>query len=175
MTGDLSGGDIMGKKFTILALLCLLLTGCGTKETFETVDDLYVQPAAQPQFLHVNLPEEAAVPTLEHEGNGSVYLCDGYTMTMQVLPGGSLDTTLSQLTGFSTDRLTLMHTKQAKTDRYECVWTSAGEGMEQVGRLVILDDGNYHYAVTVMAPADTAGELTQTWQKLLNSAALSTD
>ena len=165
----------MGKKLAIFALLCLLLTGCGAKETFETVDDLYVQPAAQPQFLHLDMPEEAAVPTLENEQTGSVYLCDGYTMTVQVLPGGSLDSTLAQLTGFTSDRLTLMHTKQTQTDRYECVWTSAGEGTEQVGRLVILDDGNYHYAVTVMAPADTAGELTQTWQKLLSSAAISTD
>ena len=165
----------MRKLPAMFALLCLLLTGCGAKETFETVDDLYVQPAAQPQFLHLDMPEEAAVPTLEHEQTGSIYLCDGYTMTVQVLPGDSLDSTLSRLTGFTTDRLTLMHTKQADTDRYECVWTAAGEGDDQVGRLVILDDGNFHYAVTVMAPAETAGELTQTWQKLLNSAVLSTD
>jgi VCBS repeat-containing protein len=68
-----------------------------------------------------------------------------------------------------------MHTKQAETDRYESVWSAVGEGEDQVGRLVILDDGNYHYAVTVMAPAETAGELTKTWQKLLNSAVISTD
>ena len=165
----------MGKKLAIMAFLCLLLTGCGAQETFETVDDLYVQPAAQPKFLHLDMPEEAAVPTLEREDTGSIYLCDGYTMTVQVLPGGSLDSTLSQLTGFTSDRLTMMHTKQAEADRYECVWTAAGEGEDHVGRLVILDDGNYHYAVTVMAPAETAGELTQTWQKLLNSAVISTD
>ena len=163
------------KKLAIFGLLCLLLTGCGAKETFETVDDLYLQPAAQPQFLHLDMPEEAAVPTMEHEENGSVYLCDGYTMTVQVLPGDSLDATLNQLTGFTSDRLTLMHTKQAETDRYESVWSAVGEGEDQVGRLVILDDGNYHYAVTVMAPAETAGELTKTWQKLLNSAVISTD
>lgn len=165
----------MRKKLAIMALLCVLLTGCTAKETFETVDDLYVQPAAQPQFLHLDMPEEAAVPTLEHETTGSIYLCDGYTMTVQVLPGGSLDTTLAQLTGFPSDRLTTMHTKQADVDRYECVWTAAGEGEDQVGRLVVLDDGSYHYAVTVMAPAETAGQLTKTWQKLLNSAVLSTD
>ena len=45
----------MGKKLAIMAFLCLLLTGCGAQETFETVDDLYVQPAAQPQFLHLDI------------------------------------------------------------------------------------------------------------------------
>lgn len=165
----------MGKILVILACLCLLLAGCGAKETFETVDDLYAQPAAQPQFLHIDLPEEAATPTLEQEETGSVYLCDGYTMTVQILPGGSLDTTLTQLTGFTSDRLTVMHTRQSDTDRYECVWSAAGEGEDHVGRLVILDDGAYHYAVTVMAPEETAGSLTKTWQTLLNSAAISTD
>lgn len=165
----------MKKRLVSLFLVGVLLTGCGAAETFETVDDLYVQPAAQPQFIHLELPEEAAVPTMESEKNGSIYLCDGYTLTVQTLAGGDMDMTLSQLTGFTSGDLTLMHTKQVATDRYECVWTAAGEPDDQVCRAVILDDGSYHYAVTVMAPAQTAGQLTATWQALLDSVAVSTD
>ena len=165
----------MGKLIVIATLLCLLLAGCGAQETFETVNDLYVPVSAQPQFLHVTLPEEAAVPALEHESAGSIYLCDGYTMTVQTLPGGNLDSTLTQLTGFNSDRLTLLHISQPEADRYTCAWSAAGEGTEQVGRLVLLDDGQFHYAVTVMAPAENAAALSETWQKLLDSVAISTD
>ena len=165
----------MRKGMVCAVLTVLLLTGCGAQETFETVNDQHISAAASPQFLNVELPEEAAAPTLGQEDAGNLYLCDGYTIAVQTMPGGNLDATLSQLTGFSSERLTLMHTKQPEAERYECVWTAAGEGGDQVGRLVILDDGNYHYAVTVMAPAQTAGALTETWQELMNSVRISTD
>ena len=45
----------------------------------------------------------------------------------------------------------------------------------QVGNAVILDDGNFHYAVSVMADADQAAKLEDTWQHILDSVcALST-
>ena len=165
----------MGKRIVCLLLLGLLLTGCGARETFETVADLYEQPAAVAQNLHLDLPKEAAAPAVASEDAGNLYICDGYTLTVQTVSGGSLDATLSQVTGFTSDRLTVMHTKQADADRYECVWTCAGETGDQVGRTVVLDDGSYHYAVSVMAPAEKAGDLSQTWRDLLASISISTD
>ena len=46
---------------------------------------------------------------------------------------------------------------------------SAGEEMDQVGKAVILDDGEYHYAVTVMVPAAQAKDLTDNIHQILNS------
>ena len=165
----------MRKRLICWVLLAVLLTGCGAQESFETVADLYEQPAAAPQELSLDIPQEAASPAMESAEAGSLYLCDGYTLTVQTLTGGDLDATLNQLTGFSAEHLTLMHTKAPSADRYECVWASAGETGDQVGRTVVLDDGSYHYAVSVMAPAETAGALTKTWQTIFDSMALSTD
>ena len=71
------------------------------------------------------------------------------------------------------DQITMMEREQGDYLRYECVWSAAAEEGEQVARSVILDDGYYHYAVTVMADFASAGELAQTWQELLGSVSLS--
>ena len=50
--------------------------------------------------------------------------------------------------------------------RYDCAWTAAGETGSRIGRATILDDGNYHYTMTVMADSADAGTLQETWQEL---------
>lgn len=163
------------KKFWIVLALALLLTGCSAQETYETLSDDYLQPAmAQLQQVVLTLPEEAAVQSMENDTAGKLYLCDGYTLTVQTVDGGDLDRTVRQLTGFSKDQLTVMETERNGVKRYQCVWTAAGEGGDHVGRALVLDDGSYHYAVTVMAQSAIAGELAQTWQDIFDSVSLST-
>lgn len=162
------------KKIIIAAALLLLLTGC-SQPTFETLGDPGVQTdiSAAAQIL-LELPEEASAAVMESEDAGKIYLCDGYTVSVQTLPGGDLDRTFRQTTGFSRDALTVMHTRQGEIVRYESVWSSAGENEDHIGRIVVLDDGNYHYTVSVMAPYTAAGDLASTWQDILNSVNLHT-
>lgn len=162
------------KKIIIAAALLLFLTGCA-QPTFETLQDPGIQtdtPAAAQ--IQLTLPDEASAAVMESEDAGKMYFCDGYTVTVQTLPGGDLDRTLRQLTGFAKDALTLMQTRQDVIDRYESVWSAAGEEGDQVGRVVVLDDGNYHYAVSVMAPYTAAGDLASVWQNILESVSLHT-
>lgn len=160
----------MKKRWMALPLAALLLTGCGVQDTFETVSDVAVQSvsAAARQVL-LTLPEEAAVCVFENAQTGSLYLCDGYSISLQTLQGGDLDRTLRTVTGYGKDQLTLMQTEQQGLKRYACVWSAAGEGEDQVGRAVILDDGSYHYVLTAMAAESNAGDLTQTWQEIFDS------
>ncbi len=164
------------KKMWVILALSLLLAGCGSQQTFETVDDVQAAPVmAQMQRISLALPKEAAVPAMENDNGEKLYLCNGYTVAVQTMEAGDLDRTLRQLTGFKRDQLTLMQTEQAGIKRYDCVWSTAGEGEDQVCRAAVLDDGSYHYAVTVMAEFSAAGELTETWRTILNSVSLSTD
>lgn len=161
------------RKFWILIPLVLLLTGCRAQETFETVDDVYAEPEDIPvQQVVLELPEDAAVPAMESDSAGKLYLCDGYTVTVQTVEAGDLNRTLKETTGFSGDDLAVLETGQEELRRYECVWTAAGEAEDQVGRAMILDDGNYHYVVTVMAGASQAGDLNQTWNRIFSSFSL---
>jgi len=45
----------------------------------------------------------------------------------------------------------VIKTAQDTYERYDFVWTAAGEDGLQTGRACILDDGNYHYALSAMA------------------------
>lgn len=161
------------KKLGILLALVLLLSGCSVRDTFETVSDVYDVPVmAQQKQLELSLPKEASAAAMETPDAGKLFLCDGYTLSVQTMDAGDLDRTLRLLTGYGKDQLTVMQTKQGEITRYESVWTAAGEGGDQIGRAVILDDGSYHYTVSVMADAVDAGELTSVWQEILGSAKL---
>ncbi len=161
------------KKLWAVLILAAFLTGCSAKETFETVSDLNEVPVlAQMQQLQLALPDEAAMPSMENPDAGKLYLCDGYTLSVQTMDSGDLDRTLRQLTGYGRSQLTLMQTQPSGVDRYECVWSAAGEDGDQIGRTVVLDDGSYHYSVSVMAAADDAGELADTWQEIFDSVKL---
>lgn len=158
------------KKCWIVLLIMLLFTGCSQAKNLETVNDISVQPVSAPaRQILLELPKDAAVPALQSEEAGLFYDCGTYTLTVQTLPAGDLDKTVRTVSGFSADTLDLMQTRQGDCQRYTFVWTAAGEGQQQMGRACILDDGNFHYVVTAMAPADSAGDLASTWQALFSS------
>lgn len=162
------------KKVCVLLVFVLLLSGCSAQPVFETVSDQLEAPVmAEMRQLKVALPKEATAPTLQSEEAGALYLCNGYTLSIQTMEAGDLDATMRCLTGFGREQLTVMETAKHGIKRYDCVWSAAGEGGDQVARAVILDDGSYHYAVTVMADFASAGNLAATWKAILDTVNLS--
>ena len=159
------------KKTVFLLALVLLLSGCDS-ESYETVSDVYLEPQETAAQLTLALPEDANRVALTNAAAGTAYLCDGYCVTVSTHEAGDLDATLQTATGFTRSQLPVMELQDGENRRYECVWAAAGEGEDQVGRAVVLDDGRYHYCVTVMGQADMAGELSADWQELLNSVYL---
>ena len=158
------------KIFLCMILALVLLTGCQQPKDFETMSDSFVQPdVPQPREVFLALPEDAAKAVLEATGTGTLYLCDGYTVAVQTLAAGNLDATLREVTGYGRDRVQLWERKEGDISRFVCVWTAAGEGGDQMGKTTILDDGDYHYVLSVMANAEDAGELSETWQQLMDS------
>ena len=164
------------KKLGMMILAAvLLLAGCSAAPVYETLDGVDVNgqlPAAK--TIRFDLPEDATVQTVQG-GPGRIYFCDGYEIMVETVSAGDLDKTLRSLTGFSRDALTLMQTKVDGVDRYSCVWTSVGEGGEQIGRATILDDGGYHYCLSVTAPAQDALELQPVFSALFASFTLEAD
>lgn len=159
------------KKIFVIITLCALLAGCSAAETFETVDDVYSPQTALPMEVTLTLPEDAAQQVIAGD-TGRLYFGDGYEIAVETLAGGDLDNTLRALTGCGKDDLTLLKTEDVNAVRYSCAWTAVGESGDVVGRTVILDDGNYHYCLTVTAQADTAGELQSVFEEIFDSYAL---
>lgn len=159
------------KKWLLILCCALFLTGCNS-EVFETVDDPNdIEVMATPAQLLLELPEDAAAPVMNAEG-GKLYFCDGFDVTVDVLASGNLDGTLELLTGFHRDELEILKTKRCGVDCYEGVWSAAGEAGDLVGRVVILDDGSFHYCVTVLSPAQNVSESMAAWQEVLDSVKL---
>ena len=160
------------KLCIVMLMITLLLCGCGTEETLETIaDELVVPVMAQPREVSVSLPGEAAMPAVESD-SGRIYVCQDYEIVIQTYPSGDLDATIQELSGYSREDLTVMATAQEGIDRYDFVWASAGETGDQLGRGVILDDGDYHYTMAVTRPADTTETSQITWSQVFESFAL---
>ena len=157
------------KKYLWMLLPVLLLCGCTSQETMETVSDELVLPVmAQPRDVSVELPGETALPVVENDA-GRIYLCDAYEIVLQTMDGGDLSRTLQTLSGMERDQLTLMETMSEGVTRYEFVWTSAGEQGEQLGRGVILDDGDYHYCLSVLRNAEKTEKSQINWNQVFQS------
>lgn len=157
------------KKCFCLLLMILLLTGCGAEETFETVADEMALPVmAQPGSISVQLPGETALPVFEND-NGRVYVCNDYEIVIQTLDAGDLEKTMQTVSGHERENLTVMETFSDGVSRYEFVWAAAGETGEQVGRGVILDDGNYHYCMSVLRDAQSGEKSQVNWDQVFSS------
>ena len=138
----------------------------------ETVSDEWIVPVmAQPREISVRLPEDALAPVLEQDGR-RLYMGKDYEIMLETLSSGDLSATIRTLSGYEKDQLTVLETRQGDWDRYDFVWTAAGEDGLQLGRACILDDGNYHYCLSTQAEEESAGELRQTMQDLFDSCKL---
>lgn len=159
-------------KKCALLLLMILLTGCGAEETLETISDEILQPVmAQPREILVSLPGETAMPAMESD-SGRVYLASDYEIYIQTMESGDLDATIQTVSGYEKEDITVMHTQQQGIQRYEFVWSCAGEMGDRIGRGVVLDDGDYHYVLSVLRDAETTENSQITWNDVFRSFAL---
>lgn len=150
-----------------------MLCGCGAQETIETISDK-IESVEQAKLRRISmiLPEEAALPTLESD-EGAYYQCGAYDIYVQTVQGGDLYATIEKLTGFHADKLTILKTEQGDVSCSEFVWATSAENGEQIGHAMVLDDGNYHYCISVLADAETARENVDVWKTLFQSVSLS--
>lgn len=160
------------KKCCLILWMMVLLTGCGAEETFETVADELVLPVmAQPKSISVQLPGETALPVIEND-NGRVYVCNDYEIVLQTLEAGDLHRTMQTLSGMDPEDLTVMETFSDGVSRYEFVWAAAGETGDQTGRAVILNDGDFHYCMSVLWDADSGEKSHVNWNQVFSSFTL---
>ena len=157
------------KRWGCICLLVILLSGCKAEETLETVSDEWIVPVmAQPREISVRMPEDLVLPVLEQEGR-QLYMGPNYEIMLETMAAGDLQATIRNLSGYEQEQLTILETDQGEWNRYEFVWTAAGEQGHRLGRAVILDDGDYHYCMTALRDAE---ESLIVWQDVFQSFSL---
>lgn len=160
------------KKLVFLLMMTLVLTGCAAQDTLETVADDWAEPAmASPRQIQVELPGGVASPVLETTSE-QVYLCDGYEIIIETIASGDLNATMEKICGYGREDLGVMTTSWDGVDRHEFVWTAAGEEGERLGRAVVLDDGSYHYCMSVLRDASTTRSSQISWRNVFASFTL---
>jgi hypothetical protein len=157
------------KLVAIIVAVLLLFCGCAAEETYETVMDVWEEvPAPEAKSICVDLPGESAMPVMESDG-GRVYVSSEYEIYVQTMPGGDIGATIEEMSGHPRESLTVLSTMQDDAMRYDFVWATAGEGGDLLGRGIILDDGSYHYTMTVLRDADTVQSSTVVWDAVFSS------
>lgn len=157
------------KKLVILLVLPLLLLGCGAQETFETLSDQPVELVLpRPSRINVRLPDGAVAPVLDSDSQ-QVYTAEDYEIIVQTMPSGDLENTIRTVCGYEKENLTIVETESQNVSRYEFVWTAAGEEGDRLGQAVILDDGNYHYCLSVLRDAYTKQNTQIVWSDVFQS------
>lgn len=157
------------KKLFALLLVTVLLTGCAAEQTFETINDNLDAIAPEAKSISLTLPEDASVATFEGGEKDRLYICDGYTVSLSVADGGDINKTLLKYTGFPKELMTVVETASNGMKRYDGVWSCIGENGEQVGNVTIIDDGTYHYVLSILGDAAISGDLSAAWNEIKGS------
>ena len=157
------------RKMIVVLISVLMLAGCGSTQTLETIaDEPVLAVSAEQREVKVELPDDAAVMTMSCD-NKTIYLCGGYEICFEVLDAVDLDRTTKQVTGFHEEYLTVLKTGYEGFSKHEMVWSSAGETGDYLGRAVVLDDGDHHYVLSALAPADMVQNLEGQWEEMFAS------
>ena len=157
------------RKSLVLLAAVLLLTGCGASQTYETVNDSEVSVTLPPlREVSFQLAQEPLMPVMASDG-AELYLCGDYDVMVMTVESGDLNSTVTQVSGFPMEELTILQTGSGETDKYEFVWTSASESGERIGRATILDDRNYHYVLSATVDASLIEEYQEIWNGIFES------
>lgn len=162
------------KKLCCLIAVCLMLGGCASVDTFETLGQVDHEPQTEAIMGKVclTLPDSSASETLGG-ADGTMYLCDDYMLIVQTLLGGDLTATVKQISGFLPENVNIIESGTDACRRYEWVWTAIDdEDAERICRAAVLDDGNYHYCLCAIAPAARVGALAEQWTQVFRSFTL---
>ena len=160
------------KKFMVMVCAVVwLLTGCQSKD-YETVTDVWTpEPVPSAKEIVLILPDDISAPVMTQEQE-TLYLCDRYMLTTNIVTGGDIAGTMLAATGFDAEKLNPITTQTDGIKRYDWVWVAAGEEGDQICRGAILDDGYYHYVLTAATEASLGGELQETWQEIFDAFTL---
>ena len=157
------------KMICSMLLVVLMLAGCGASEVYETVtDELAVPASAQPREILFDLAQEPVLPVMESDG-GQLYICGDFDVMVQTMESGDLNDTVYRISGFLPEELTLIQTASGEVEKYEFVWTSATDEGQLIGRATVLDDGNYHYALSATVDAELIEEYQEIWNGIFES------
>lgn len=147
---------------SVLVLLSLLLTGCGSGFVWEQVQD--EMPSQQvgcwqeeAYILRIGMPANMAL-TEEAEGVSFYETEDGACQAeMRTFLASDLNTAVRELSGFEADRLTVLKTTRFDLPMYRFAWYCQTAEGGRLCQAMLVMDGSVCYAA-VCSTAEEAGD-----------------
>lgn len=163
------------KRILVCVMAAAMLSGCAAEPVYETIGNAMedTQPVAAPGTIELVLPEDAQMQVVEDEFGSKSYRIGDNEVWTQVRTGGDISATMEQVTGISAEALTVMEYQLMDMPCYELAWITATEEGMKVARTAVIDDGNYHYCVSLMMPEEKAESLGDSFSELLSGLRVS--
>ena len=143
----------------MVLLFGVFFCGCNGAESFEVLgDEIGEFPVAEPAKVELKIPEDGTLDVMSGS-DWQYYEGEHYQIILQTYPSGNLSQTLQNITGYNKDNLSVMEISGEGIDKFLCAWSAVSEEGELVGRCTVLDDGVYHYCLSVLVDAEVSGEI----------------
>jgi len=153
---------------SVMLVLAAVFSGCSA-EVFEPMLDVYNSgEQGTPLKMQIELPDDAAFCVMSGD-TGTLYYGEHYEVSVETYPSGNISQTLYNVTGHKMEELTVMEIPVAQGNSYRCGWSAANDEGEQIGQCIIIDDGRFHYCLSVLADAEEADALRPVIRTVLNS------
>lgn len=162
------------KKWISLILTTLLLSGCGAEPVYETIGDVWAndEPVFAPAGIEFAAPEDAQMEVMEGDSGEKIYRIGDWELWTGTYTAGDLSATLEEVTGLQSGNLTVISRQVGNYACHETAWTTTGEDGTWVAQTAVIEDGGYHYALSMMVPQEDADQLGRFFTQVLGSVNL---
>lgn len=163
------------KRILLCLMVGMMLGGCASEPVYETIGNAMedTRPVSAPGTIELTLPEDAQMQVIDDEYGSKSYRIGDWEVWTQICDGGDINATLEQLTGISAEALTVMEYRLQDMPCSEVAWITTTDEGSLVCRTAVLDDGNYHYCISLMMPEEEAEVLGESFGALLEGAVIS--
>ena len=157
-----------------LFLAALLLSGCGAEPVYETIGNVWEndEPVFAPAGMEFAVPEDAHMEVVEGSSGEKIYRIGDWELWTGTYSAGDLSATMEEITGLESGNLTVISRRVGAYDCHETAWTTTGEDGTWVARTAVIEEGGYHYALSMMVPQEDADQLGSFFSQVLASVNL---
>lgn len=164
------------KKGIIWIMAALLLSGCAgdTEPVYETIGNVWEneEPVSAPASIEFAVPDGAEMEAVSTDSEVKIYRIGDWELWTQALDGGDLRATFEQLTGMDWDALTVVNHPVGEKNVYETAWTAMDEEDTYIIRAAVIEEGDYHYCLSLMALEDNSRTVGQFFTEILENVNL---
>lgn len=157
------------KKWIIIVLCFIVLTGCSSNADYETIGNVCDEPMSVyiPAQIELVMPEESDMKETATVNGTKYYRFGDCQVWVDVLQTGNLSATIEEITGQNPEKMTVIAREMNGYSCYETTWSAMAEEGMHIGRLLVADNGKHHYCIALMMPEESSENVSEVMGQIL--------